>query len=483
MGTSNNNKKNVRKKSNNTPNNSTKKNINKPNTNIKKEIEKIDKEIENNIIKNSFKPNTINKYQKKLTTNIDFRRLIILIIFIIIFVILNVVIFSKFGDNLKKIDEKIIETKKENNVNYPYFKQNKLDDKIKEIKNNVLNQNAKVNHETYVIEDKYANVFFEIENETIKEHQSYLLNAKGEEINIDNILITDKNEIFRTKVLEQLSVKYPKFIVDAIANGQGRISYNIKENKMIIYFENFEINPNPNKDIFIVLNYHEIKDLLNFTFVLDKEYINENIVPLDPAKPTIAFTFDDGPAIGKTDVILDLLKENHASASFFMLGTRMKSSPEIINRMLKEGNDGASHTWSHKSLTNIQDPTINEEVGWANDTFKNVSGYDFTMLRPPYGNINEHVKNYIQGNSFILWSIDTRDWADKNTERIKNDILNTIKDGDIVLMHDLYLTTVEAVRVVLPELYAKGYQVVSVSKLASLKGINLAPNTTYRYIR
>lgn len=196
-----------------------------------------------------------------------------------------------------------------------------------------------------------------------------------------------------------------------------------------------------------------------------EEKINKR--KIDPNKPMIAITYDDGPS-KYTPEILDVLKENNSSATFFVLGSQVNRNKDILVRMLEEGNQIGNHTYNHKKLTTISDEELYKQIRGTDDLIYRATGYTPSIMRPPYGATNEELNKKIQ-KPVINWSIDTRDWENRNTEIIVNSILEDVKDGDIILMHDLYDTTAEASKIVIPELVKRGYQLVTVEELFEYK--------------
>ncbi len=274
-------------------------------------------------------------------------------------------------------------------------------------------------------------------------------------------------------------MKYPKFIADSLNYGNGNITYILKDTELIMYFYDFEINPKPLEELFLMIDYNEIKDYVNFPFHLKEEYERENGFTFDPAKKTVALTFDDGPNGSKTLRLVELLHQNKMHATFFMVGNRMSTAPNVIKEVLKTGNEVGSHSYNHKNLTRLTKEELLEEEKSTNLIYKSITGQDLKLLRPPYGNVNDTMKQNLN-LTFINWNLDTEDWRYRNTNHIYDSVINKVKDGDIILMHDLYETTIEAVEKLLPELYVRGFQVVSVSELANIKGQTLEVHKVYR---
>ena len=184
----------------------------------------------------------------------------------------------------------------------------------------------------------------------------------------------------------------------------------------------------------------------------------------------ISFTFDDGPLKGNTERVLAALEKNDARATFFMLGQNANYYPETVKKVLESGNEVSSHTWNHTYLPKLSAAQVRaQEDKTANAIYK-ACGSKPVSVRPPYGAINENVKQGID-TPLILWSVDTLDWKTKNTDATVKTILKQAKDGDIVLMHDIHKPTVAAVEKVLPILKKKGYEVCTVSELLEAKGV------------
>jgi peptidoglycan/xylan/chitin deacetylase (PgdA/CDA1 family) len=125
--------------------------------------------------------------------------------------------------------------------------------------------------------------------------------------------------------------------------------------------------------------------------------------------------------------------------------------------------------------------SIINEINNTNSAVKNVIGVYPTLLRPPYGNINDRVNNLINMN-IILWNVDTLDWKYRDANRIKDEIVKSASDGAIVLLHDLYETSIDGVILAMDELITQGYAFVTIDEMAELKGVKLNSSKVYRYI-
>lgn len=331
-----------------------------------------------------------------------------------------------------------------------------------------------------------------IENMNFNQKFIYLAFKKDEEItsflidtktfkneDITNYVKPEKKSEFKNKIDYLLYLKYPKYIANELSKEETIKNYEILKNELVIHYECNNIDNLPDEDLFLRVNYNEIKDCLLFTVSLSGEYTNENGYLYNPNKKAIAFTFDDGPNGAKTNKIVSLLEENKAHATFFMVGNRMESGKETILNVLNKGNEIGSHSYSHKNMKRMK---LNDVLDGEKETekiYNEITNEHLKYTRPPYGNITNKIKNELD-TIFVNWSMDTEDWLHRNKDYVVNYVLEHVKDGDIILMHDLYDSTVEAVEELLPKLYKEGYQVVSISELAKLKGIELEEHNVYR---
>ena len=159
----------------------------------------------------------------------------------------------------------------------------------------------------------------------------------------------------------------------------------------------------------------------------------------------------------------------------------MKYNEDIVKEVYNSNSEVASHTYSHKNLNKLSSKDILSEINSPVIAFNEITGGDIKYLRPPYGNYNDIVKstNY----PIILWNIDPKDWLVKDSSKVYNSVLKHACDGCIVLMHDIYPTTIEAVKMLIPKLNSMGYEVVSVSNLAKYKNYEIKNSEIIRKIK
>ena len=202
---------------------------------------------------------------------------------------------------------------------------------------------------------------------------------------------------------------------------------------------------------------------------------------VDPSKPMVALTFDDGPS-QYTEGILDALENNDARATFFELGNRVKQYPDVVLRIDQIGCEIGNHSYDHAILGNASSAKIAQEIKKTDTSIKKITGKKPVLLRPPYGSIGSNLRKNA-GKPMILWSIDTLDWKTKSADKVYQCVMNQVKDGDIILMHDLYKSSREAAKRLIPALKKKGYQMVTVSELAEYKQVDLKAGERYSQMR
>lgn len=206
----------------------------------------------------------------------------------------------------------------------------------------------------------------------------------------------------------------------------------------------------------------------------------ENPYGIDPSKPMIALTFDDGPS-KHTWTIVSALHQHNARATFFLVGERVASYEAAIDFILENNNEVANHSFSHANLAKCTEEEILSQITRVDTALQEQHDYTPTLFRVPYGERNEQVLEILkaQGKPVIGWSVDPRDWDVQDKDKIVTHVLSHVKDGDIILMHDLYQPTAEAVVELIPELQKRGYQLVTVSELFQYKGKTLMPGHYY----
>ena len=188
---------------------------------------------------------------------------------------------------------------------------------------------------------------------------------------------------------------------------------------------------------------------------------------IDTKKKLVALTYDDGPS-KNTNTILKVLNKYDSVATFFEVGNRMASYKSIVKKINEMNCEIGNHTYEHKILTGCDRLQIRKQLEQTNATLKKIIGKSTIITRPPGGNHNKAIDNIIN-TPVIMWSLDTKDWKNRNAVMVTNAVLKNVKDGDIVLMHDLYASTADASKKIIPALIKRGYQLVTVSELSDCR--------------
>ena len=204
---------------------------------------------------------------------------------------------------------------------------------------------------------------------------------------------------------------------------------------------------------------------------------------VDPSKPMIALTFDDGPGEGTME-ILKVLERYQARATFFVCGNGLSGNAEnvseILNKMDELGCDIGNHTMNHRQLDILSPKQIKKEVDGVNKIINKYTGHGAKFLRPPYGaGIRDRRVAKSVDMAMVCWSVDTLDWKTKSKKETMKAVLKDAEDGDIVLMHDIHRWSVDAAIEIIPRLVRKGYQLVTVSEMAEARGVRLEKGKPY----
>lgn len=204
----------------------------------------------------------------------------------------------------------------------------------------------------------------------------------------------------------------------------------------------------------------------------------DGTVELPESTKYVALTFDDGPRRVTTTRLLDGLRERGASATFFLIGEQIDVNRDLVERMGGEGHQVGNHTWSHVRLQGAAAGDVLWEIQETDGLLREILGEGTYWIRPPYGLVDEKERTIITV-PMAHWSVDSRDWELKNADQVVALVLKEVEPGSIILMHDIYPTSVDAALRIIDALQAEGYWFVTVEELFALSGVQAQAGKLY----
>lgn len=194
---------------------------------------------------------------------------------------------------------------------------------------------------------------------------------------------------------------------------------------------------------------------------------------------TVALTFDDGPSGRFTRALLDGLEQRQVKATFLLCGYRLKDYPQEAKRILAEGHEIGLHGYSHDPMNKMSRRELEQEL--KDNLALLPQGCRPVFLRAPGGVCSQTVRDTARDMGFgiLNWSVDPRDWATRDAGAITAMVLDNVQDGDVILLHDMTDSSVEAALSIIDRLKAQGFRFVTVTELARLKGVTIEPGKEY----
>ena len=310
-------------------------------------------------------------------------------------------------------------------------------------------------------------------------------------------IVDSDNDVINKEVVSlNYDISYPFFSNDDIDNyissylnydsyidGNVIIDYDIYDNDNLYYLTFYKYFWNDNmvsdgSDSFVIDTSNNSVSRINKTNYEYDVFINRKI---DKSKKMIALTFDDGPNYN-TSKIIDVLNKYDIKATFFVLGSRAINNKDILKKMADSGMEIGNHTYNHLLLTKYDENKIRSEIEDTSEVIYSATKKKPKLLRPSYGSVNNKIKK-VANMPIIIWDIDTLDWKYHNSKRITSRVVNKVRDGDIILMHDIYSASLNALSNIIPILQDNGYEFVTIDELFYYKGISLENGKVYGYAR
>ena len=212
------------------------------------------------------------------------------------------------------------------------------------------------------------------------------------------------------------------------------------------------------------IKYFIAATLLVFSLLLKQEEHEERVMSSSYTyKKYVAITFDDGPHKEYTEILLEGLKQRNVKATFFLVGKNIEGNEELVRRMYEEGHSIGNHTYSHIDLKTVNRIKAVEELNKTSELIYKITGIKPRYIRPPFGTVYKEAS--INDMTVVMWSVDTRDWEGLNADTIVNNVVDNAKDGDIILLHDIFLESVSAAFKIIDKLQQMGFEFVTVEDL------------------
>ena len=270
-------------------------------------------------------------------------------------------------------------------------------------------------------------------------------------------LIKELTSFLQDKKLEQ--EKVDQIVKDLSDQDLSAWNFDYKDSQILIYPSQPVENLNE-----IALPVSSFFEVIQSSYLLDKDAELYKAYYEKKNRKVVALTFDDGPNPTTTNQALDTLSKYGIKATFFVLGKNVSGNEEILKRMKSDGHVIGNHSWSHPVLSKLSLDEAKKQINDTEAALTKVLGSSSKLMRPPYGAITDDIRNSLD-LSFIMWDVDSLDWKSKNEASILTEIQRQVKNGSIILMHDIHVETVNALPKVIDYLKEQGYEFVTVPEM------------------
>ena len=274
------------------------------------------------------------------------------------------------------------------------------------------------------------------------------------------LLLSQIKSILEDKKLDQTKIeKIDQVLKNFTDQDLASWSFDYKDSQIILY------PPNSGETLEeIALPISSFFDVLESSYLLEKDAELYQAYFVQKNKKVVALTFDDGPNSSTTTQALDTLAKYGVKATFFVLGKNIAGNEDLLKRMKSEGHVVGNHSWDHPVLSKLTLEDAKKQITDTEDALTKVLGSSSKLMRPPYGAITDDIRNSLD-LSFIMWNVDSLDWKSKNETAILTEIQHQVRNGSIVLMHDIHGATVNALPKIIEYLKDQGYTFVTIPEL------------------
>ncbi|RLU33537.1 polysaccharide deacetylase family protein [Streptococcus iniae] len=307
-------------------------------------------------------------------------------------------------------------------------------------------------------EVRYKHGLFQVNKASDQVVSRYHVNEAFEHVRLSQ-LFKEKEETVNQKLKDLSHGKWNHEHLDAMTEKKHILTdqFDIASNQLLL---DDKISL-PLSDLFDIVN----PDLLEGDVkVAYDDYQKKKEEERQRDKKIVALTFDDGPNPVTTPQVLSILDKYHAKGTFFMLGSKISGNEDLVKKVKEAGHEIGNHSWDHPNLTKLSPDQVSFQIKNTNMAIEKVTGKAPIFFRPPYGATNANVQSIVALTQ-VLWTVDTRDWENHNTEAILANIKAQLRPGGIILMHDVHQTTVNALPTVLDYLKSQDYKFVTVSQV------------------
>ncbi len=358
-----------------------------------------------------------------------------------------------------------------------------------------------INYETK-IHGKYHFVTFNVYKYVGQNHADeyyytyYYDDDKGEELEADYFFKEDYLEdlsrlskiYLRNEFKKEGSEVYEEFLNDGTSEKIENFQhFYFDENGLNIMFPPYQVAPWSVGSSAITISKEDIRTFIRSDLYKFKEEDNSVTIPrvrdlsAFAGKKMIAITFDDGPSRDSLD-LLNYAKTSDARYTFFLLGARVAEHSNVLKRQYSEGHQICGHSYTHRNFLRLSLDNVKDEIDRTGYAVKREIGLMPNCYRPPYGSTNNDIRQKT-GLHEIIWNVDTLDWKHRNEDAVYKNIIAGAGDGNIILLHDIYPTSVRAAIRASKYLIDNGYALLTIDELARAKGIELNSNQKYFQIR